>query len=290
MKRMRDVVLGLGVFGIGVGEVLAQIAPGSRAQVFSITTPGTSLRFQVPQVKLPDAVVTKRINRTLMRHFRARSFGEVDSTASPRQQLREAERLCCFDEYTQSWMAGGEGITDTEFEVLLNQNYLLSLGFISSYRGLLEPSGEYLTFDLRTGRQLTVRDLVADPPDQLGRRLQAAVSRRLRDNLADAAAAYGDDSTRIARMAEVYQIENWDTTPQRGQAIDTADGAEASLDSFALTPDALLLFHSVQMSRFDFEFLPDDMYTFPWVRLQPRSILTPVVQAAAASKKMPKRR
>lgn len=285
MKRLLLALLGLvGLLGSGVGEVRAQGAPGSWAQVYSVPTTKTSNAFQVPQVKLPDAAVTRRINRLLLRRFRDEIEGEVDSMASPRQQLQQAVRLCCFDEDTKSWRAGGDGLTDTDYGVLLNQDYLLSFEFINSYRGLLEPYGEHLTFDLRTGRLLTVSDLVADPPDQLGRRLQAAVSRRLRDNLANAAAVYGDDSARIARMAEVYEIVTWDTTPQRGQAFDTADGAEASLYNFALTPDALLLFHPIGMRRFDFEFLPDDTYIFPWARLQPRPILSTLVQAATGKK------
>jgi hypothetical protein len=297
MKRLLAALLGLSVLWSRIGEARAQGAAGSQAQVFSVPTAGEARRFQVPQVKLPDAVVARRINRALMRHFRNRSFGEVDSTLSPRQQLREAVRQCCFDEDSHSWMAAGQGLSNTEYGVLLNQNFLLSLSFLDSYQGLEQPGGPHLTFDLRTGRQLTLGELVADPPAQLGRRLEAAISRRLRDELGQVVERYGDDSTRIDDVARLYNIETWDTTPRRGLLLDTqgrsdADDSQAHYTNFefALTPEALLLFYTVGMSRLNFEFLPDDIYTFPWARLQPRPVLQPLVQAAATGSKTPKRR
>lgn len=301
MKRLEKWFLLVGMLLGGVGEVSAQEAPGSRAQVYAVPTTGEAGRFQVPQVKLPDATIASRINRTLLRHFRNRGFGadEIDSTASPRQQLRQAVRVCCFDESSQAWMAGGQGFSNTEYTVLLNQGHLLSLAFMDSWQGLEQPGGPHLTFDLRTGRVLTVADLVADPPAQLSRRLQAAISRRLRDELGKAVEIYGDDSSRIDDVARLYQLEHWDTTPKRGLVFDMADGThmtddEASfslkLREFALTPDALLLFYTVGMSRVNFEFLPDETYTFPWARIQPLPILAPVVQASQARPKTAKRR
>ncbi|UOQ77405.1 hypothetical protein MUN84_01410 [Hymenobacter sp. 5516J-16] len=125
---------------------------------------------------------------------------------------------------------------------------------------------------------LTLADLVADSPAQLGRRLQAAISRRLRDKMAEVAADYGD-SAQLARVSELYELYDWNTTPQRGLRLDTANGAEASLTNFALRPDALLLFHHVSLNRTEFEFLPDETYVFPFARLQPRPLLQPVAQA-----------
>lgn len=279
---MKRISLGfLLVAGLTSGRgAQAQGAAGSRAQVYTITD-SKSGRFQVPQIKLPNATVASRINHALMRHFRERSE-DVDSTHSPRQQLREAARQCCFDEETKSWRAGGDGLTDTDYTVLLNQNYLLSLAFSESNQGLAQPGGPHLTFDLRTGQVLKLTDLVADPPARLARRLQAAISRRLRDELANVVENYGDDSTRIDYVARLYDIETWDTTPRRGLALDT-DGEYESDNyyfEFALTPSALLLFHTVGMARVNFEFLPDETYTFPYKRLQPRGLLLPVAKAA----------
>ena len=291
-------LLGLG-FWLAAGSVWAQVVPGSRAQVYSVPTTGEAGRFQVPQVKLPTAAVANRINRVLLRRFRDDANEQIDSTASPRRQVRQAVYQCCFDEDSKSWMAGGLGTTGMRYEVLLNQNYLLLLAFQDENQGLEQPGGPHLTFDLRTGRVLTLADLVADPPARLGRRLQAAISRRLRDNLAEAVANYGDDSSQIADVARLYDIEIWDTTPRRGMAMDAApDDGTGVVDwirwlrwkEFALQPDALLLYHTVGMSRLSFEFLPDETYTFPYARLKPKGLLVAVAKAAQAAPRKAKRR
>ena len=303
MERIRRCAAGLvfwvgvGVFGVLLdgGGAWAQTGAGSgRAVVYPVPTTGEASRFQVPQVRLADAAVARRIDGFLLRRFRDEINEAVDSTASPQRQVRQAARLCCYDEETKTWWVGGQGVTATDYTVLLNQNHVLSLGFSISYNGSEEPGGAHLTFDLRTGRVLALADLVADPPAQLGRRLQAAISRRLRDNIAQAVTD-GNDSASIARMAWLYQIETWDTTPQRAYALDMAGSDENDpnnaellrLTDFALELDALLLYHPIGMSRADFEFLPDDTYTFPYGRVQPKGLLLPV--AAAAGKRKPRR-
>ncbi|WP_126546901.1 hypothetical protein [Hymenobacter amundsenii] len=75
--------------------------------------------------------------------------------------------------------------------MLLNQNFLLSIEFENDYQGLSELETHHLTFDLRTGRQLSLADFVAYPPAELGRRFDAAIGRRLRDELANVVATYG---------------------------------------------------------------------------------------------------
>ena len=297
MERIRRCAAGLVFWGsvgvlFGGGRALAQTGAGSgRAVVYPVPTTGEAGRFRVPQVRLADAAVARRINGFLLRQFRDGVYDAVDSTASPQRQVRQAARLCCYDEETKTWWVGGQGVTETGYTVLLNQNYVLSLGFSSSYNGLEQPGGTHFTFDLRTGRVLALADLVADPPAQLGRRLQAAISRRLRDNIAQAVTD-GNDSASIARMAWLYQIETWDTTPQRAYALDMAGSDENDpnnaaflrLTDFALEPDALLLYHPIGMSRADFEFLPDDTYTFPYGRIRPKGLLLPVAQAAGKRK------
>ncbi|WP_375436512.1 hypothetical protein [uncultured Hymenobacter sp.] len=65
-----------------------------------------------------------------------------------------------------------------------------------------------------------------------------------------------------------------------GLALDTANGAKADPTKFALQPDALLLFHPVDMARYDFEFLPDETYVFPFERLKPQALLLPTARTA----------
>ncbi|GAA3950776.1 hypothetical protein GCM10022406_35770 [Hymenobacter algoricola] len=69
-------------------------------------------------------------------------------------------------------------------------------------------------------------------------------------------------------------LRNWNATPARGLATDMGESSAEGADllEFALTSDALLLFNPIGMSRYDFEFLPDETYTFPFerIQLQPR--------------------
>ncbi|GAA3950770.1 hypothetical protein [Hymenobacter algoricola] len=147
--------------------------------------------------------MARRINRQLRRYITS-EFSTVDSTASPHRQLYQAARQCCYDEEQQLWRAGVDGPTGTEYSVLLNRGGGLSIAFQNEYQGLPEPATHHLTLDLRTGRRLSLADLGADPPAQLRQRLGAAVSRRLRDELAHVAARYGDPTV-IGHVAELYR-------------------------------------------------------------------------------------
>ena len=280
---------GLLLLGLLAGQIALGQAPGSRAQVYAVPTTGEAGRFQVPQVRLPDAAVARRINAVLLREFRERIGLEVDSTRSPRHQVRQAAYACCYEAEAKSWYIGnGEGnMSATGYTVLLNQSYLLSLAFNISENGLEQPGDPHLTFDLRTGQVLKVSDLVADPPGQLSRRLGAAISRRLRADFAGFVEQYGDDVDQLNYIAMLYQLNYWDTTPQRGLALDmaadipeTVDDFQAGITNFALTANALLLFHPIGMPRTSFEFLPDAQYTFPWARLKLRERLQPLAKPA----------
>ncbi|TGE24194.1 hypothetical protein E5K00_02985 [Hymenobacter aquaticus] len=290
MKKLARWLLGVGV-GLGVcPEAAAQTRPGEQAQVYTVTNGGEGVHFEIPQVRLSNAAVARRINRQLLRLVTDYSSA-VDSTASPRRQLTQLARECCYDEESRVWLAAGSGLTGMTYEVLLNQNYLLSFQFQRSDQGLEQPGTSHLTFDLRTGRLLTLAELVADSPAQLERRLGYAISRRLRDELADVVATYGD-SALITEVAQLYGITEWNTTPQRGLHLDTSPGANAGAEEakvypteFALRPDALLLFYSIGMARLKFEFLPDETYVFPFARLRPRAILRPLLQARPVEKK-----
>lgn len=291
MKQLMQWLLGVGV-GLGIRPAaVAQTRPGEQAQVYTITNEGAGGNFQLPQVRLPNTVVARRINRQLLGLVTDYSSA-VDSTASPRRQLTQLARECCYDQESRSWLAAGSGLTGMTYEVLLNQNYLLSFQFQREDQGLEQPGTSHLTFNLRTGRLVTLVELVADSPAQLERRLWYAINRRLHDELAEVVARYGDDSTMIAHVAQLYGISEWNTTPQAAIRLDTSSGTEIDpsesalyLTEFALRPDALLLFHPVGMSRLNFEFLPDETYVFPYARLRPRAILQPVAQAAASKKK-----
>ncbi|RZL06976.1 MAG: hypothetical protein EOO62_17875 [Hymenobacter sp.] len=277
--RWQCVVLGL---GLAAASASAQQAPGSRAQVSTIAG-STSTRFEVPQVRLPNATVAKRINSWLLRYARS-TFTTVDSTASPQRQLYQASRECCYDKEEKEWMAAGDGLTATTYHVLLNQDYLLSLEFQHDYRGLSELETHHFTFDLRTGHLLALTDLVADAPAQLERRLAAAVSRRLHEELANVVADSGDP-TEVAHVASLYGLDPWDTTLQHDLRFDTTAVDSGIPLEFAVRRDAVLLFHPIGMSRLDIPYLPDEKYVFPFSRLHPRGLLVPVAKASVGQGK-----
>lgn len=287
MRRIkRWLLLGLLLSGVLLGgraqaQAATPVAPGSRAQVYAVATTAVDARFQVPQVRLPNAAVARRINRVLLRDFTG-YFDTVDSAASPARQLRQAARECCYDEATKSWREfGNGGLTATAYTVLLNQDFLLSLAVSHDNADRTEPGGPHFTFDLRTGRLLTLADLLADPPAQLNQRLGRAINRRLRDDLASVAAEYGDSTTidNVARLYGFYGVDEWNTTPQHQPAADTVVNYRYP-DEFALRPQALLLFFTIGMARVEFEFLPDDTYIFPYERLHPRGLLVAVAEKA----------
>ena len=268
---------------LAVAQLRAQPAAGSVAEVYAVTD-GHDGRFRVPQVRLPNAAVARRINQVLLRHCLDYTEG-VDSTASPRRQVRQAAVACCYDPETKTWMAGGIGYSGTDYEVLLNQGYLLSFAFGKDYNGRTELAAEHLTFDLRTGKRLTLGDLVADPPAQLSRRFNWAIDRRLKDELAAVAALYGDSAV-IANIAQLYGFYDWNKD-NREPLIADSSAAEHWFEwaDFALDDHALLLFHNVGMSRVEVEFLPEPRYTFPFARITPRGLLVPLAKADARKRK-----
>lgn len=242
-------------------------ASGSRAQVYRVPATGEATRFEVPQVRLPDAAAARRINATLVRLLISSEAGGIDSAASVMQQLRQASRECCYDPDTRQWTVG-HGLTGCGYQVLFNQGGLLSLAYTSQFTGAYSwERTSHVTFDLRTGRVMALADLVADAPAQLQRRMRNAINRRLADELRKTAATYGDSAT-VAYVAEQFQ---WDwATRQVKPAL--GDGL-ADLTEFALTPQKLLLFYRVDFPHINLNFEPDDTYRFAYPGLLPRPLL-----------------
>ncbi|MGI4886397.1 MAG: hypothetical protein ACRYFR_15685 [Janthinobacterium lividum] len=268
---------GLGVAGAPAG---AQPAPSGRARVYSVVEGD----FAVPQVKLPDAAVARRINRALLRLIIADRAEGVDSLGTPQQQLRQAARASRYDAGAQALRSAAQGFVGADYETLLNQDFLLSLGFGLEFVGAY-PSREtkHATFDLRTGRRLRLGDLIADPPAQLTRRLQGAINRRMGEKLAEIAA----DSNDPAEVADLTERFHWNRTTRRVnfETDGHAGGAVVVLDDFALTPPALLLFYQVGLPHAILNFEPDDTYRFPYARVLPRGPLVPLAKTTAPAPK-----
>lgn len=89
-------------------------------------------RFQVPQVKLPNAAAARQINRRIADLM-------IEQEAKPgqtlHQRLKAAEVKCCYDEDAGHWNNVGSGLTGSSYTVLLNRQGLLSLEYELEFTG-----------------------------------------------------------------------------------------------------------------------------------------------------------
>ncbi|TPG63751.1 hypothetical protein [Hymenobacter nivis] len=259
----------------------AQAVAAGRAQVYGVT----EADFTVPQVKLADAAVARRINRTLLRLIVGAQTDNVDSLGTAQQQLHQADRESRYDAEAKVLRRYGQGFVGAEYKILLNQHFLLSFAFNFEYLGAYpSQSTQHATFDLRTGRQLRLANLIADAPAQLTLRMQGAISRRIGEHLGQLAA----DPTNKDEMTYLAERFHWRADARR-VVFETNGRTEAAaavgLDEFALTPQALLLFYRFDLPHVIQNFEPDDTYRFPYARVRPRGPLVPVANAAGTSKK-----
>jgi len=282
-------LLGLGL----LVQPLGALAQQGAALVYPAPARGEGMRFQVPQVRLANTVAARRINRLLLR-VALDNWDGVDSTASPQRQLYQAARACCYDPETRQWAAAGSGLTGSEYTVLLNQGGLLSLSLTQQYTGAHHVySTECFTFDLRTGRRLVLRDVVADTPEQLTRRLRGAARRRFQDIMEQATAALQKGQVDSAEVAYAAERLGWNFATQRinfdGDASLPAGAEQSTVDlpspglygeNFALTSKALLLFYSPEFHRLHQDHAPDDTYRFAYHTLHVQPILAWTQQPA----------
>ncbi len=264
----------------------AQSGSGPHARIVAVTEAGGTSRFKVPQVQMSDAVVAQRINRSIAQ--RIIEGDEVDTKARLSQQLRQAALECCWDSDERHWISG-QGLTGCRYEVLLNEQGLLSFEFTLESTGAYSyENTDHISFDLRTGRQLTLADVVADSPAQLTRCMHGAISRRFGEALVGMRTEA--DSTEIATVAELFYWD-WNAKRVRFQGdpgiAEVARATEPNLESFALTPYELRLYYGSNLPHAMLNYEPDNTYHFPFMRVQPRGLLVPL--AARAEQAMLKR-
>ena len=251
----------------------AQPGLDRRAHVVTVSGKGRGAAFKLPQVELENPAVATLINRRLLRRIIAPNVDSpIDTTGTLSQQVRRAAALnCCF--------------SGVHYTVLLNQDGLLSLELTLEYQGAYYyERTDHITFDLNTARILTLADVMADTPKSLAGRMHSAISQRMGEEIAQAAADYGDSAT-VNDLARRFA---WDASSRKvvfARNAQEAGATEPNLTDFALTPHALLLFYRVRLPPGMLNFVPNETYTFPFGKLRPRGMVLRLVQPVMAAPK-----
>lgn len=253
---------------------VAQTELGKQAHVRAVSGKGKAASFKLPQVELEDQAVAELINRQLLRRIIAPNVDSpIDTTGNLAQQVRRAAALkCCF--------------SGVHYTVLLNQDALLSLELTLEYQGAYYyERTDHVTFDLNTGRILTLADVIADSPPAVAGRMRSAISQRLGEEIGKAAAEYGDSAT-VADLGHRY---NWNAKTRNvvfAREGQEGGAPEPDLTEFALSPQAVLLYYRVWMPAGLLHFRPDEVYVFPYPSVRPRGPVLSLVKPTAA---VPKR-
>ena len=227
-------------------------ATTGRAQLTTVTELPAA-RFEVPQVVLPNAAASRRINTVLVQLL----FADVEpGHPRPRDAAQAIEQAAA--EYEANDQVG---IFGTSFEVLCNQQNVLSLALTTEYSGAYPwLATQHATFDLRTGRRLALTDLLADTL-ALRRRWHARLTRRLAAYQQEMAREYKNDAD---AWATVREYTGWSDTLRQ-----VRPARRPPLREFALTARGLMLYTSFWFPHAALALAPPDDYVFSYASLRP---------------------
>lgn len=222
--------------------------PDERAQVDKVIGKAKNSDFALPQVRLTNATVARRINETLLAYFN--QFNEDTLARTARQAVRKAEKTFHRD--------NEQGFRGYEFEVLYNAYYVLSLSLTAYELGAHEvATNTHAVFNLRTGQELALPDLVADTLA-----LKRSWQRQMNENTAASLAEFiKNNRPDSADLAYYKERVSWN---DRRRAVD--------LDSppdFALTSAGLRLFCYYDLPLPWTDMQPPSEYLFTWAELRP---------------------
>ncbi|AII54147.1 hypothetical protein [Hymenobacter sp. APR13] len=231
----------------------AVVAASPRALVVSVGDTGKSA-FVVPQVQLPVAAAAGRINQYLVDAALGEDLEMLPEPLTAASGLRQA-----LAEYE---INGQSGFVGTSYEVLYNDDYLLSMALTAEYMGAYPSSSvRHATFDLRTGRLLQVRDLLADTL-ALRQRWQQSINRRIGAHLAALPTSYPELDT--AMLADVRQRLYWNDSTRTA----TLEANDPRFYDFALTPFGLTLYYDFGFPHVIQALQPETDYLFPYADLK----------------------
>lgn len=240
------------------------LAPGRAVAIDSVGFED----YVLPRVRLADTAAARRINTRvgvlLLNEYDDLGADTLRLAQEPRQVLRRLWAAAHTDPDTGQRQPG-RGLTACSYAVLHNDGRLLSFGLH------LETTGAYsyyttrhAVFDLRTGQQLHLAEVLADPPVQLRQRLQAAINPRIAETLADVLEETEGDTALVHDLARRF---DWNPTT-RQVAFDAP--SEPLIDDFVVTRTGVSLFYTPYLPHVIASYAPEAAYVFPFNSLHLR--------------------
>lgn len=228
--------------------------PKGQALVTSVGDTLNGSRFVVPQVRLPQPTVAARINLALTDAALGEDLEYLPEPFTAQAGIKQAQAE--YDAKQQS------GFVGAHYEVLYNDQYLLSVAFTADYMGAYPSSStRHATFDLRTGQQLEVRDMVADTA-ALRQRWQESINRRVANHLSTLPKEYPEVDADM--LGELQRRLYWNDTTRTVQL----EAGDPRLYDFALTPFGIVLYYDFGFPHVIEALQPDTEYLFPYAELK----------------------
>ncbi|HEX8428299.1 hypothetical protein [Hymenobacter sp.] len=233
-------------------------------------------RFIVPQVQLPDAAAAARINLGLVDAALGEDLEDVPQPLLVNTAITQAHTE--FEAKTNDF-------TECRYEVLYNDHGVLSMEFTSEYRGAYPSSVKrHATFDLRTGRLLEVRDLVADTL-ALQQRWQQSINRRITGHLRTLPKDYPQIETDPNLLTDVKRRLYWNDSTSTVEL----QAGEPRFYDFAVTSFGLVLYYDFGFPHVLEALQPDTDYQLLYTEikqwLQPKGPLSFKIEASPPSLK-----
>ncbi|QNH60653.1 hypothetical protein [Hymenobacter sediminicola] len=226
----------------------------SQATILSV---GDTLdgRFVVPQVQLSDAAAAARINAELVDAALGEDLQAVPQPLTALTGLQQAQAEYAAHEQ--------KGFVGARYEVLYNDHGLLSIELTSDFLGAYVSSvARHATFELRTGRLLEVRDLLADTL-ALRQRWQESINRRVADHISKLPTEYAQLDAPL--LAEVKRRLHWNDSTLTVQL----EGDDPRFYDFALTSFGLTLYYDFGFPHVIEALQPETDYLFSYATLTP---------------------
>ncbi|WP_375435803.1 hypothetical protein [uncultured Hymenobacter sp.] len=233
-------------------------------------------RFIVPQVQLPDAAAAARVNLGLVDVALGEDLEDVPQPLTVSTAIEQAHT---------EFEGKKSDFTESRYEVLYNDHGLLSVEFTSEYRGAYPSTVKrHATFDLRTGRLMAVRDLVADTL-ALQQRWQQSISRRVTEHLRTLPEEYPQLATDTNLLADVKHRLYWNDSTSTVEL----QAGEPRLYDFAVTSFGLVLYYDFGFPHLIEALQPDSDYQLTYADiklwLKPKGPLSFTIESSPPSSK-----